>query len=439
MSDPAPDPQIDGDAETAALFARTASDGPAVDAGALLAEVPRPTPAGRFSPFLTPSRRSFLMKTSALSLTAATLAVAAVWLAPAEARAKVKFQDVQDAVEAERTVAFDSWQELTGEPPGPKHRAYYTEGPVRSRQDYGNRIMIYDLENDRTLRLSRSDGSIIYSEVARPNWNPLADLAKYTATRDAETETVLVDGRELLRFRVRAADPARSGDATVLADPETRLPVRVERTYRRGRGRRVFADFRFGASLAPDLFNTELPARVARELQFEEPGEAGPIGEVLNPVLIPGVGYGAIKLGMSRGDLEAATGVSAFTTGPGEWWFALPVRGVTARGTDADGLLQIYAGSQASYATPFGGAVAVDGPDSTLNESLLPHSGAAAQRRLLGSPEADKPGGDGGSVSLYRSRSLWIVAREGRIVQVSTWSGAVTEVPGFPSDDDAGR
>ena len=42
--------------------------------------------------------------------------------------------------------------------------------------------------------------------------------------------------------------------------------------------------------------------------------------------------------------MEAATGVPTFQITSGGWWFWLPDLGLSARGTDADGLVQIYAG-----------------------------------------------------------------------------------------------
>ena len=154
--------------------------------------------------------------------------------------------------------------------------------------------------------------------------------------------------------------------ANLLVDPGSRLPIRItwndptataDQAYVGG----VLDEFAYPARLDPELFAVDVPAAVAAELAaaldarsydeyaalfaaerdkragtmrnadafyadqlaqaFPDGRPAFPPADPLGPAfedaeLTPGVGFGPLRLGMSRDALEAATGVPAFTTGP---------------------------------------------------------------------------------------------------------------------------
>ena len=131
---------------------------------------------------------------------------------------------------------------------------------------------------------------------------------------------------------------------------------------------------------------------------------------------------------MSRAELEAATGVPAFPTGPGEWWFALPGRGVTARGTDADGLIHIYAGDARGVGPAFTGRTS-----GGLTEGLIDETGGLTDEEAAAWPGDgfDDAPPDPGAPTVRRDpvRRLAAVSVRGKLVQVQTWSPAVRPAP----------
>ena len=481
------------DADLAALFARTA---PAVPEWEPAAVAPaRPPSFARFPPrsFL---RKEFLMKTSALALTAAGLA-AALFLVPAPAEARVLLGDVADAVAGLPAMSYRT--ELTPNPERPditvmSHQSWHRADPPATRFTGGGYSVTSDYDARRTLSVDAADGSV----VLRPNdgepdgGGAFAEFRGMFARREAVPEPgALAGGRAVLHFRAPLNPPAEEmypdlppavrreiyddSVAELSVDPHTHLPVRVrwqDPTPTDGRAQVAgeMTDFAYPDRLDPDLFSTAVPAAVAAELaarldrelweaerawfrereaelrekartstmvdadafyedQIEQmrptvPAPSFPPADPLGPTfteaaLIPGVGYGPLELGMTRERVAAAVGVPAFTTGPGEWWLALPGRGVTARGTDADGLVHIYAGAASAAGPAFAGR----GPGGVAG-------GTDAAEALAQLGEATAEQADEATVHRADGRPLAVVTRPDddgvpRVVQVQTW------LPGF--------
>ena len=337
-----PEDWDDGSDDLAALFARTAPAAPPFDPSAL-----RTSPArSRFRP-----HRSLIMKLSAAALAAAAAVLAAVWLNPTPAEAKVvTFEEVQEAVEAARYMTFTT---LVSDGEGgwrPHGRSYFSDEPKAVRHEGAHGlVVILDLVRLRTLRFDTQSGSI------GNRWAyPSGDLSKvWTAARFQELydrrasapEEVRLDGKELLKFEVPRDDDAAAPDR-VWVDPLTKLPVRYERSV--GERAIVHVDVAFPEELDADLFEASLPDAVLEDLVRDLPPElvqldSAALGAAFGPPLTAD-GLGPLRFGMSAAEVEAATGIPCFSTGPGEFWFWLPSRGVSARGTTDDGLVQVYAG-----------------------------------------------------------------------------------------------
>ncbi len=417
MSDPAPDPPIPGDADTAALFARTATEGPAVDAGALLAGLPRPTPAGRFLSLPKSSRRSLVMKLSAVSALAAAVAACVVFTVPQPAAARSAWSRVEDALREESVATF----KLSHTRPATiregrkfEERTFRVErvwlgAAGRSRtvvlEEHGRpnrgRVVVQNPETGRRLKFDPSKGLVRAMPFGSHDHDARWSGARLDWRREllslSETprgELVECPCGTLRKFSGPIGDgsgtASREREFTLWADAATGQPVRVERLMYDGYVQ-VAEDIQF-LPREPALFAASVPAEIVGEFNPEglpwrvgvdEP--AGP--DLAGAVLTPGVGFGPIELGMSRDELSRATGVPAFTTGPGEWWFALPARGFTARGTDADGLVQIYAGDGREF-SPFNGRfvdpaggppLPADTPPRRLSEL---HGGLSAPFRI---------------------------------------------------------
>ena len=433
MTAPAPDDWDDDAADLAALFARTAPEVPPFIPASVA-----PAPVSTRSHF----RRSILMKLSALTLTAAGLAAAAVWLNPSEAAAKVTFQDVREAVEAAPFVAYTvSVYERDGERRAPeptkRYRVSAVDDPFLYRLDFETRgtTEAIDANAGRAWLASRVTGQVMYSEgpprPERRGWHVRKFREMYDR-RASEPETVTLEGRALLKFRLEAGG---GGDArSVWVDPDTRLPVRTEQVT--ARDVTIVDDITLAEGYDAALFGGAAPGALAAAFRRVEKtgrgtvpppppaGDGSDVGaafapKITRPRLTPGEGFGPLRLGMSRDEVIAATGISAFAAGRGEFWVAAPADGLTARGTEADGVVQIYAGDRRGTLPAFTGR--------TPEGVVAGMSDAEVVRRLGEPDEIEREGGD--AVRRYPDRRLAVVSRRDRVVQVITWSPAADPAP----------
>ena len=450
----APLAEGEDDADLAALFARTAADPPPFDAAAALA-------AARPSPARSPSRRNLLMKLSAATLAAAGLAGAALWLAPdrAEARAPT-FQEVKAAVET----ALEESELMTATIHRPdadgdlvaSERFLLAKRPTRVRlESFSGRLMqSNDHGAGRSLSVDPTRGFVSVSRLEKGSavaWL-LHSYDILSGRLHAQPTEVESDGRRLWRFDVTWRDHPRSADdpdATVpirvWTDPETKLPVRQESGE--GEGLVVLKDFQWTDAFDPRLFPT-LPDAVEADLrrtvnqipsQFASAdlkavyADAGPyvpfltaprepaaaaFGAAFGPDLTPGEGLGPLKLGMTPERVEAATGVPTFWTGPGEFWFYLPSRSVSARGTAAEGVVQIYVG-----------AFPAPGFPGTVAGGVTAGMTAAEIERRLGPPDRTEEDPHAPwTTRTYADRRLWVESDEDAVVRASIWSPAADPV-----------
>ena len=465
----------DAAADVAALFLRTAPEAPAWEPAVVeRARTSPPLPLFRF-------RRNFAMKMSALTLTAAGVTAAVVWLSPRPAEAKVTWDDVEEAVEEVRFFRFE--RTVTPLPDGPladqnfrttSRVAVRVDRPAYRQETPGGLVTVSGGPEEGMLVTAPATGDVVsrtdgYAETI----DPFGFLRGLYDLRGGEPERATLNGRPVLRFVVKTEEPGRAPPGTNIVDDfaatrtawvdaETLLPVRVEFADEQYGLLIVDHAFEYPAEYDPDLFAAAVPAAVAAEIAALREEYAGFLGRPPEPPratagrgfateLRPGEGFGPIRLGQTRRELEAATGVPAFTTGPGEWWFALPARGVTARGTDRDGLLQIYAG-RTDHAPYFSGELraaggtVVTGNTRDAVEAALgkptaagryapvkaalgrsAESGTYAPIRIRkGRPTALRGAGEQG-VLFYEDDRLAVLLRDDAVVQVQTWSPAADE------------
>ena len=476
MSDPAPDPQIAGDAETAALFARTASEGPAVDAGALLAQVPlRSRPSSR--------KRLMMksMKSAALALTAVgLLGVLLLW--PKPAAAVPLAGEIRAALEAVDLMTFTSY---SASPDQPDRRTWEFRASVL-REPGGGWVRgggaeqaevpppgVAALANWHSGELTA--GPAVPVAGAADEWELprrlLRDPADWTRAGPADDSAwgyikwffggdargaaknfreVMLGDAPAVRFESSVRDVSASPrddrwePFTVWIDRETRLPLRIEFGPRDGEVG-VWTDFTFSAGSA-DMFGVELPAAVERSLtktwaatdRYEKSGiwyVHDPLPTHArgfdDPVLTAGVGYGPLRLGMTAAEVEAATGVPTFRITPGGWWFWLPDLGLSARGTDANGLVQIYAGH---YNRVDPGVAMVGRTAEGVTAGM---SGAEVEARL-GPPDliyrgtpTEGGGRDQFVTRIYKERRAHIESLDDAVTQVVTYAPSVEREPWF--------
>ena len=473
-----PDVRIPGDAAAAALFARTAVDGPPVDAAGLLAAAPLSS--------RSPRRRRLMMKSAALALTAAGL-LTAVLLRPTPAAAVVTMQEVQAAVGAADMISFRQYEMDGAGELRPIGRVVATRDPQRtwSAMNWGE--FLTDAAAGEQFYANWHTGELtvgpIVADRARDEWESVHRLFRDPATWTAagpDDDTFWAYVRWLFGGEVRGGarnfrevtlgdTPAvgfessvRLGDddswspMSVWIDRDTRLPLRVELETGGGAdddgtGKFVSTDFTFGPA-APGAPALTLPPAVRRSLAntwaatdrlaeagvwyVRDPAPTGARG-FEDPVMTAGEGYGPLRLGMTPAEVEAATGVPAFETGPDTWWFWLPDLGVTARGTDAEGLVQIYAGRDSTQRLYWGVDPGVPMPGRTAGGVTAGMSGAEVEARL-GPPDhiSRSPPTAGGDrdqfvTRLYLRRRLTVSSIDDGVVQVSTYAESVVREPWF--------
>ena len=448
---PKPDDWADEAADLAALFARTAPTPPPFDAAALRTQV---APArSRFR-----LHRSLVMKLSALTLAAAAVVAVVVWFNPTPAEAKVlTFQEVKEAVERSEMMTATMFHSGPGGELFASARISLAKKPMRLLHEgiSGHLIQVWDYQSNRELIVFPTEGRISLrplGEEALGFWL-MQDYSVLDGRLHAKPVDVELDGRRVWRFDVSwrnrsvpADEPHAVVPLRIWVDPETKLPVRRESGE--GDDLLVIKDFQWAESFDPRLFPT-LPPAVEKDLRQTvnavpdqyaskslkaitarngpyvpfvfnglEPGDAA-LGAAFGPTLTPGEGLGPLRLGQSFQQVEEATGVPPFWVGPEDFWFYLPSRGVTARGTASDGVVQIYVGT--GPLPGFAGTIA-GGVTRGMN-------GTEIERRL-GPPDRVVEHINGrDTIWHYDSRRLSIVSWHDAAVSASIRSPAAEPLP----------
>lgn len=114
------------------------------------------------------------------------------------------------------------------------------------------------------------------------------------------------DGKKMLKFAF-----SNLGEFVVLADPQTKLPLRMELTIEKGRPggssfREVITDFVFDAQFNASLFNLDIPPGYAIE-RCEEPLDRKPL-DTRTLIVSPATGVGPVPFGASKNDVIAFFG-----------------------------------------------------------------------------------------------------------------------------------
>ena len=418
-----PDDWADPAADVAALFARTAPEAPPWAPAAV-----GPARASRVRPLF---RKSFVMKCSALALTAAGLAAAAVWWSPAAAEARVvTLQDVKDAVRGSKlvtaTVYYGGAEERSEA--GPQFLFALDLRRARTGGSARGPVSVQDYRAGTSLWTSPDDGTVRFDRFPAGRGTPLSllDYENLSRQLDAGPTEVGLDGRDVLRFDVvwkdrtrREPDGSRPRERVrVWVDPQTKRPVRWESGE--GETRFILKEIEWADAYDPRLFTAALPAVVEADLvrtagrpwegmlseksreSLEklgggpyaplpaDPAAAGALGldAAFGPALTPGEGFGPLKLGMTRAEVEAATGVPTFWSGPDVFWLFLPSQSLTAWGTAEDGVAFIALG--AGWKNGFPGTIA-GGPAAGASVAEVERSLGPPDRAYDIAPHPEAP------------------------------------------------
>ena len=477
-----PDDDWPDAADLAALFAATAPDPPPFDAARCFdesrarQEAQHALPVGESPRVLTgaaraapgrilsspfPDRRSLLMKLSAAALAAAGLCAAALWLAPEPALAKVTFEEVKAAVEESPLMTATIYRTNGEGGSAASERVHLARNPIRIRTERlsGDFVQVDHFRERYSLRVDADEG-YVHMDKLDPGLPPLAALDYDALSNRLHKEPAEVerDGRRLWLFETGWRQRSRSYDGSdddgsegttptkIWIDPQSKLPVRWEFGADQPV---VFQDVVWADSFDPRLFPA-LPPAVEADLRrtviavssaYASPSmiatlkrnnsyvpflhngreelAAAAFGAAFGPVLTPGEGLGPLRFGMTAEQVDAATGVPTFWIDPETFWFFLPSWGVSARGTAADGVVQIYVGVNPLFRFP-----------GTIAGGVTTGMDGAELERRLGPPDPTGNELDGRQTTrTYAARRLWIKTRDRIGVRASIWSPAAEPLP----------
>jgi outer membrane lipoprotein-sorting protein len=291
------------DDDLRALFRGTAPEVTATDLEALFARADSPDRA-RHRPF---QRR--LIMTIRIAAAGLLAAGAAALLIPRETSAAFDLADVERQVTTTQTVTLTQDDLLNGKPRHSMRMLVSGPNLVRSEFDDGysvsdfkaKKVIIVDTKRKHATVL---EGTAIHSYEPMNFYSLFRDIAKNPTKTLPERE---VDGRPAVGFVVTV----HGHEGTVWVDARSKLPVRVEQTIEQGKDvvEQVMRDIVFDRPLDESLFRLTPPEGYEVETRGVESLAAEPEDKSLAaPTIVPGVGLGPARFGMTTEDVIRTLG-----------------------------------------------------------------------------------------------------------------------------------
>jgi len=212
-----------------------------------------------------------LMRYKAPHWTAAAILVACIiWLAQTGSAPALAVDDVVDNMVQARSACYDMTAKIAGQP-AQKMKAFYLE-PTHFRQELENGyINIADWQAGKMIGLDpKTKQATVFNLVNVPadakgkmqtnQFEAIREsLRKAIADPDRKVESLgkkQLDGRTVVGFRFETG----SQPTTLWADPQTRLPVRIEATMvGPPETEVVMTNYEFNVDLDKSLFGTAIP------------------------------------------------------------------------------------------------------------------------------------------------------------------------------------
>ncbi len=231
----------------------------------------------------------FLMRYKIPHWTAAAIVIAGmIWLTQQTATPALALDEVVDNFVKARSARYDAVATMTGQPTQ-RMKVYYLE-PRHSRQELeGGHINIVDWQAGKMVGLNPdTKTATVFNFVNLPAESKAGlqtnqfdvlrlSLQEAVADPNAKVESLgekELDGRTVVGFRFR--QPVQP--MTLWADPETKLPVRIEMTMAGPPQMQiVMSNYEFNVELDESLFSTEIPEGynvVEAEFDASTPTEA---------------------------------------------------------------------------------------------------------------------------------------------------------------------
>ncbi len=253
---------------------------------------------------------------TALVSATALAVVAAVVIMLAGSSAQISFAAVMDQLAKTRSVTFKQIATIPGNHSETVRVAILSDGVSRTDYPNGDYEVVNPNGNTALFVAPSQKRAKVFLGVEVPRgWNPYEMIHDVGNERSTALPGETVDGQRATVFRVewpknlqrqRTRPP---WPIKVWVDPETKLPIRIEPVLPAGKQQTVMYDFKFDEPLEPSLFSIKPPKgyTIIKEGLAKLPPP--PTNEnLLAPRVIPGVGLGPVKFGMTRDEVVKIIG-----------------------------------------------------------------------------------------------------------------------------------
>ena len=215
------------------------------------------------------------------------------------------FAAIQEKVAQTRSVTFKQTTRIDpGAPPETDRMLVLADGLSRMERPNGN-YTVMDMKTGKALLVSRQDKkATIFLGLNVPSGiNPYEMLRVMVNDASKRLADEVIDGQKVSVFRteIKEQKPVPRQFWKVWADPETKLPIRMEPIPQNDKEPMAIYDFAFDQPLEPSLFSFEPPKGylvTTEGLANLPPPPDNP--DILAPEVIPGVGLGPVKFDMPK-------------------------------------------------------------------------------------------------------------------------------------------
>ncbi len=252
-----------------------------------------------------------------LVLACAVLVALLVVLTLPGGQRQLAFAKVVEEVQQTRSLSFRTKSQGPGSPVEDEMRlVILPNGKIRSDNSKG--YSIQDIKARKMITVERESKTVHILEGFSPPGPSVGDLNLYEMIKNIRKDAVKrlpdeeIDGRNAIVFRVDVKELPKSSKTAawkVWIDPSTKLPIRLEVTAEDENGkpvRCVMYDIEFDRPFDPSLFSFKPPegysAQTSGIANFPDLPDKP---DLRAPRIIPGVGLGPIRFGMSRDKIES--------------------------------------------------------------------------------------------------------------------------------------
>ena len=278
---------------------------------------------------IRPSQRNNLMfrivRYSSLAAALVFIVAAVSWLFVMDRTAATSLAAVVEQVSQTRSVSFKQTT-TKGATSTTEKVVVLAEGLVRTEFSGGD-YTILDIRQRKSMFVSPSQkqARIILGFNARMLAGMPVDF--YETFRKLHKDATrrlpekMIDGRPAVGFVTMMENEGLQAEMTIWLDPNTYLPVRLEAESQGQGGAKhsvTLHDIVFDAQLAPDLFGMEPPDGYAVTTEGgEKLPETPRTKDSLAPEVIPGVGMGPARFGMTKDEIVRVLGEPDVVGGEG--------------------------------------------------------------------------------------------------------------------------